>query len=46
VIAHFSAGKKKPAEAGFPKTMVDSLSEAFLADGRSSVILKRFLCFS
>ncbi|CAI8858879.1 hypothetical protein EMIT0P100_230028 [Pseudomonas sp. IT-P100] len=40
----FSAGEKKPAEAGFSQDHVDSLSIAFLADGRSSLIPKHFLC--
>jgi hypothetical protein len=43
-MVHFSADEKKPAEAGFSQDHVDSLSIAFLADGRSSLIPEHFLC--
>jgi len=38
--------KKNPPKRVFPKTIIDSLSAAILANGRSSVILKHSLCLS
>jgi len=42
----FLRAKKNPPKRVFPKTIIDSLSAAILANGRSSVILKHSLCFS
>ncbi|ANI55671.1 hypothetical protein PDR5_39410 [Pseudomonas sp. DR 5-09] len=42
----FLQTKKNPPKRVFPKTIIDSLSAAILANGRSSVILKHSLCFS
>jgi len=38
--------KKNPPKRVFPKTIIDSLSVAILANGRSSMILKHSLCLS
>jgi len=42
----FLQTKKNPPKRVFPKTIIDSLSAAILAYGRSSMILKHSLCFS
>ncbi len=42
----FLQTKKNPPKRVCPKTIIDSLSAAILAHGRSSMILKHSLCFS